>query len=70
MKSSVKSFIAAIGTILMVAVSCNKELAETIKELQANIERIQKEVENARLIAQVHFENWARAVKKQFENKK
>lgn len=29
MKSSVKSFIAAIGTILMVAVSCNKELAET-----------------------------------------
>ena len=29
MKSSVKSFIAAIGTILMTAVSCNKELAET-----------------------------------------
>ena len=29
MKSSVKSFIAAMSTILMVAVSCNKELAET-----------------------------------------
>lgn len=29
MKSSVKLFIAAIGTILMTAVSCNKELAET-----------------------------------------
>ena len=30
----------------------------------------EKEAENARLIAQVHFDNWARAVKKQFENKK
>ena len=30
----------------------------------------EKEVENARLIARVHFENWARATKKQFENKK
>lgn len=29
-----------------------------------------KEKENARLVAQVHFDNWARAVKKQFENKK
>lgn len=33
-------------------------------------EEKQKEIENARLIAQVHFENWARATKKQFENKK
>ena len=30
----------------------------------------EKEVENARLIARIHFENWARATKKQFENKK
>lgn len=35
-----------------------------------NKEEQEKEAENARLIAQVHFENWARAVKKQFENKK
>ena len=33
-------------------------------------EEKEKEAENARLIAQVHFQNWARAVKKQFENKK
>ena len=29
----------------------------------------EKQLENERLIAQVHFTNWARAVKKQFENK-
>lgn len=29
----------------------------------------EQEVQNARLIARIHFENWARAVKKQFENK-
>ena len=29
MKSSVKSFLAAISTILLVAVSCNKEIADT-----------------------------------------
>ena len=29
----------------------------------------EKEIENARLIAQVHFENWAREMKKRFKNK-
>lgn len=29
----------------------------------------EQEVKNARLIAQIHFDNWARATKKQFENK-
>ena len=41
----------------------------TVSSLKTEEEK-EKEVENARLIAQVHFDNWARAVKKQFENKK
>ena len=36
MRNSVKSFFAAIGTILMVTVSCNKELAETT---ESNLEK-------------------------------
>ena len=46
-----------------------KPYMSTARSLQSEEEKKQ-EVENARLIAQVHFENWARAVKKQFENKK
>lgn len=30
----------------------------------------EQEVKNAQMIARIHFENWARATKKQFENKK
>ena len=33
MKSSVKSFMATISTILLVAVSCNKEIADTTAEV-------------------------------------
>lgn len=47
----------------------DKPYMSSVSELQTEQEK-QKEVENARLIAQVHFENWARATKKQFENKK
>lgn len=30
----------------------------------------EQEIKNAQMIARIHFENWARATKKQFENKK
>ncbi len=46
-----------------------KPYMSTAPSLKSEEEKKQ-EIENARLIAQVHFENWARAVKKQFENKK
>lgn len=32
-------------------------------------EEKQKQIENERLIARIHFDNWARAVKNKFENK-
>ena len=47
----------------------DKPYMSTAPSLKTKEEK-EKEAENARLIAQVHFENWARAVKKQFENKK
>ena len=47
----------------------DKPYMKTTPSLQTEEDKKQ-EAENARLIAQVHFENWARAVKKQFENKK
>ena len=46
-----------------------KPYMSTAPSLQSEEEK-KREVENARLIAQIHFDNWARAVKKQFENKK
>ena len=46
-----------------------KPYMSTVSSLKTEEEK-KKEIENARLIAQVHFDNWARAVKKQFENKK
>ena len=46
-----------------------KPYMSTVSSLKTEEEK-EKEAENARLIAQVHFDNWARAVKKQFENKK
>lgn len=46
-----------------------KPYMTTAPSLQTKEEK-EREAENARLIAQIHFDNWARAVKKQFENKK
>ena len=39
------------------------------KEVALSEEEQEKKLENERLIAQVHFMNWARAVEKQFKNK-
>ena len=50
-------------------VYAEKPYMSTAPSLQSEEEK-KREVENARLIAQIHFDNWARAVKKQFENKK
>lgn len=39
-------------------------------ELDKKKEDEEQKLENERLIARLHFENWARATKKRFENKK
>ena len=39
-------------------------------ELDKKKEDEEQRLENERLIARLHFENWARATKKRFENKK
>ena len=41
-----------------------------MKEEAKTEEDKQREIENARLIAKLHFENWARETAKRFENKK
>lgn len=46
----------------------DKPYMSSMSKLQTEQEK-EQEKENARLIAQVHFENWARAMKKKFENK-
>ncbi len=45
-----------------------KPFGTNIDKKETEIDK-EQEVQNARLIARIHFENWARAVKKQFENK-
>lgn len=44
-----------------------KPYMSKISSLKTKEEK-EREVENARLIAQVHFENWARAMKKKFKD--
>lgn len=46
----------------------DKPFGTNVDEKETEIDK-EQEVQNARLIARIHFENWARAVKKQFENK-
>ena len=45
-----------------------KPFGTNIDKKETEVDK-EQEVQNARLIARIHFENWARAVKKQFENK-
>lgn len=53
-----------------------KPLPYSEKPYMASVSKIEtqkdkeQEIKNAQLIARLHFENWARATKKQFENKK
>lgn len=46
-----------------------KPYTSSLETTQREIDKEQEE-KNARMIAQIHFNNWARATKKQFENKK
>ena len=46
----------------------NKPYMSTLKE-QISEEEKQKQIENERLVAQLHFEKWAKATAKQFKNK-
>ena len=43
-------------------------LFSSLKSLLNNIKEVaEKQIENERLIAQIHFQNWARNTKKMFE---
>ena len=41
----------------------------SIQTNQSSVDK-EQEIKNAQMIAQIHFNNWARATRKQFENKK
>ena len=47
----------------------DKPYMSSIKTNQSSVDK-EQEIKNAQMIAQIHFNNWARATRKQFENKK
>lgn len=47
----------------------DKPYMSSIQANQSSVDK-EQEIKNAQMIAQIHFNNWARATRKQFENKK
>lgn len=47
----------------------DKPYMSSIQTNQSSVDK-EQEIKNAQMIAQIHFNNWARATRKQFENKK